>query len=72
MNITKDTTIEELVDGLPEAVKFLRKEGIRCLACGEPVWGTLGEAAREKGLGDSDIERVVAGLNALTRQAQRD
>lgn len=36
-----------LVDILPASVNYLPKKGIKCIACGEPIWGTLEEAARE-------------------------
>ncbi len=62
MKINKDTSIEELVERVPEAVEYLMKEGIKCIACGEPIWGTLEEAAREKGFGDEEIERFVKEL----------
>jgi len=63
--ITRDTQIEELVELIPDAVQYLSREGIRCIRCGEPIWGTLEEAAREKGFSDADIERFVAEINKL-------
>ncbi len=65
--ITKDTTIEELVEILPDSVRYLMDEGIRCIRCGEPIWGTLESAAREKGFDDAAIERFVRELNELLR-----
>jgi methionine synthase II (cobalamin-independent) len=62
MKITKDISIEDLVDNVPQAVKYLMQEGIKCIACGEPIWGTLEEAAKEKGYTDKDIERFVNDL----------
>ena len=62
MDIKKDISIEELVERVPESVQYLMKEGIKCIACGEPIWGTLEEAAREKGFGDEEIERFVEEL----------
>lgn len=64
--ITRDTTIEDLVNSVPESVSYLMKNGIKCLACGEPIWGTLEEAAREKGFSDEEIERFVSDLTALS------
>jgi hypothetical protein len=58
-------SIEELVEILPAAVTYLSKKGIRCIACGEPIWGTLEEAAREKGFSEQDIKGFVKELNAL-------
>jgi methionine synthase II (cobalamin-independent) len=65
MEITRDTTIEELVNLLPAAVRYLMEKGIRCIACGEPIWGTVESAAREKGFDDEGIDRIVAELNEL-------
>lgn len=65
MKITKETFIEDLVNELPESVEYLMKKGIRCLRCGEPVWGTLESAAKEKGFSTEEIEGFVKDLNEL-------
>lgn len=65
MNITKDIEIEDLVNKLPESVGYLRVEGIRCLRCGEPIWGSLENAAKEKGYNNEEIERFVKDLNIM-------
>lgn len=62
MKITKDITIEELVEGVPQSVKYLMHKGIKCIACGEPIWGTLEDAAKEKGFTDEDIEMFIVDL----------
>ena len=58
-------SIEDLVEILPASVTYLSRKGIKCIACGEPIWGTLEEAAMEKGFSDRDIEGFVKELNAL-------
>ena len=63
--ITKDTSIEELVEDIPGAVKYLMEQGIRCIICGEPIWGTLEEAAVEKGFTEEQINKFVADLNDI-------
>jgi uncharacterized protein Smg (DUF494 family) len=65
MKITKDISIEELIETVPASVEYLMKEGIRCIVCGEPIWGSLEEAAEEKGFKSEDIERFVNDLQAL-------
>ena len=65
MEINKDTTIEELIEEVPASVKYLMEQGIRCIVCGEPIWGTLEEAAKEKGFSDADINKFVAELQNL-------
>ena len=57
--VLPDLSIEELVDRYPRAVAFLMNRGIVCMNCGEPVWWTLGEAIRKRGL---DIDRTLVDL----------
>ncbi|NUN71088.1 MAG: DUF1858 domain-containing protein [Bacteroidetes bacterium] len=63
--IERTTPIEELVALLPDAVGYMMRAGIKCIACGEPVWGTIESAAQEKGLPQERIDRIVADLNAM-------
>ena len=65
MEITKDISIEDLVTYKVDAVRYLADRGIKCIACGEPIWGTLEQAAREKGFNDQEIDVFVQDLNAL-------
>ena len=66
--ITKDITIEELVRTHPKSVRFLMEKGIKCLACGEPIWGTLESSARDKGFNEGQIEEIVVELNQLVME----
>ncbi len=61
--ITRQTEIEDLVKLLPEAVAYLSDKGIRCLRCGEPIWGTLEDASKEKGFSDEQISMFEEELN---------
>ena len=63
--ITKETEIEDLVKLIPNSVVYLMEKGIRCLRCGEPIWGSLESAAKEKGFSDKDIVNFVKDLNSL-------
>ena len=65
MKITKEITIEELIETVPKSVRFLMDKGIKCIACGESIWGTLEEAAKEKGFSDKEIDEIVLELNNL-------
>ena len=65
MPVTKDIEIEDLIEQVPAAVNYLSKKGIRCIMCGEPIWGTLEEAAKEKGFSDEEIEVFVREINEL-------
>ena len=63
--IDKDISIEELIEVLPASVPYLSRKGIKCIACGEPIWGTLQEAAEEKGFKSEEIESFILELNAM-------
>lgn len=63
--ITNTIYIEELVNYYPFSVRFLSEKGIKCIACGEPIWGTLEEAMQEKGFSVLEIETVILELNQL-------
>lgn len=66
--INKDIEIEDLVQDIPESVVYLMEKGIRCLRCGEPIWGSLETAAKEKGFNDKEIENFIEELNKLKRK----
>lgn len=70
--IHKDILIEDLVTTIPESVSYLMQKGIKCIACGEPIWGTLAEAAKEKGFSDNEIEKVVSELNRIEEKGTHD
>jgi len=63
--ISKTISIEVLVEKYPFASHYLAIKGIRCVACGEPVWLTLEEAAKERGFDDDALEEVVNELKMM-------
>ena len=67
MIITNSTTIEDLVEKVPKAIFYLSKKGIKCVMCGEPIWGTLEEVAKEKGFNENEINQFVGDLNELSK-----
>lgn len=63
--ISKNMTIEDLTEDYPRSVKYLADKGIRCIKCGEPIWGTLEEACLEKNFTQEAIDQTVKELNEL-------
>jgi hypothetical protein len=63
--ITKQIEIEDLVRNYPFSIRFLAEKGIKCIACGEPIWGTLEEAAKEKNFNDDEIDQIIKELMDL-------
>ncbi len=70
--IDKTITIEDLVETVSGSVKYLMEQGIKCIACGEPIWGTLEEAAKEKGFNDEEIDKFVNNLNNLSNDKPKN
>ena len=64
--ITLDMLAEELAAAFPEAVSFLLKRGVRCIRCGEPVWGSLGELLKDEGV--EDPQALLDALNDYIRK----
>jgi len=70
--ITKDILIEELVDNYAFSVRYLMEKGIRCIMCGEPIWGTLEEAAEEKGFDAETIQGFVDEMKKIAEEGDDD
>ena len=65
--ITKEILIEDLLELVPGAISYLMDQKIRCIRCGEPIWGSLEEAAKEKKYTDQQIDFFVEALNMLLK-----
>jgi hypothetical protein len=61
--IMSSMPVEDLVEKFPWVIGELARRRVVCLQCGEPVWGTLEEAARKAGI--LDIEGLIAELNRI-------
>lgn len=59
--IRSDMTIEEIVESYPQTIRILQDMGVQCIRCGEPVWGTLEQKVREKGL--TNLPEILKRLN---------
>jgi hypothetical protein len=65
MRITSDTYIEEIIRIIPDSIQYLQKKGIKCIACGEAVWGTLKDAADLKKITAQELSVIVSELNQM-------
>ena len=67
--VTKDSLIEDIVIKFPEAVEPLMRHGIKCIECGEPIWGTVAEAAEDKGLSEEKLQDAIEDINNIVSKA---
>jgi methionine synthase II (cobalamin-independent) len=65
--IDENTTIEEIVAHYPKLIRPLKQFGITCVACGEPVWGTLAENAQHKNI--TELELIIEKLNQIISES---
>lgn len=65
MLITRETALEEIIEIKPQSVAFLAEKGIRCIVCGEAIWGTIVDIAESKGWTNKDIDILIKELNSL-------
>jgi len=52
------------VEAYPATVRFLINQGLPCVVCGEPFWGSVEELASGKGWDDPAIDKLVADLQS--------
>lgn len=67
--ISKNILIEELIKKYPLSINFLMNAGIKCVVCGESIWGTLEDAAKEKGFSDHELNEIIDELNKQIEKA---
>jgi hypothetical protein len=68
MLITRETTLEEIVESKPQSVNFLANKGIRCIVCGEVIWGSIADIADSKGFSIEEINHLIDELNTFLKK----
>lgn len=63
--IDNNIYIEDMVREYPEVISPLAEYGLVCIACGEPVWGTLKELVDKKGL--NNLDEIIGQLNSIIK-----
>lgn len=62
-SITQSTRVEDLVEQHPQAIGMFIEQGLPCVVCGEPFWGTIAELAALKNWEPAQVEKLVLELN---------
>jgi len=66
--ITKEMTMGEIIEKVPEAVDVMLSYGLHCVGCFINSYETLEEGALGHGLTSGDIDHMVREINALAQQ----
>jgi iron-sulfur cluster assembly accessory protein len=71
-NVSRDMTIEEILNMFPHKAQRLAHEitsaGLHCVGCQAATWETLEAGMMGHGMDDAAIERLVDRLNALLHE----
>jgi hybrid cluster-associated redox disulfide protein len=67
MEITRETSIEDVLESYPGLSKVFVELGLLCLVCGEAFWGTVEEIAKQHNM---DVDKLIEKLNQ--RKQERD
>ena len=62
MTITKNTTIEEVVNQYPETTMVFMKHGLHCVGCHVSAFESIEEGAMAHGI---NVDSLVADLNKV-------
>ncbi|MCK4306750.1 DUF1858 domain-containing protein [candidate division WOR-3 bacterium] len=60
--ITKEMTVEEVIERYSDTVKVFMDLRIPCLVCGEPLWGTIEETAERYNV---ELDILLEKLNQV-------
>ncbi len=60
--ITKEMTVEEVIERYSDTVKVFMDLRIPCLVCGEPLWGTIEETAQRYNV---ELDILLKELNQV-------
>jgi hybrid cluster-associated redox disulfide protein len=62
MTITKDMTIEDVVNQYPESMMVFMKHGLHCVGCHVSAFESIEDGANAHGI---NVEALVADLNKV-------
>jgi hypothetical protein len=68
--ITSGMMVADLIAAYPFAVSVLSERNLHCIICGEPVWGTIEELARDKHLNPQQIQELIKDLNIKAKSLE--
>lgn len=70
--VTKEMTIEQVVNAYPEAAEIIQAYGLHCVGCHANPFETLEMGAARHGMDDATIASMLADVNEFVRQKQQE
>jgi hybrid cluster-associated redox disulfide protein len=70
--ITKDMIIEEIVEKYPYLAEYIMDYGVHCVGCGVASFESLKEGFMGHGMGEEEIDAIVAELNKVIEEKEKN
>jgi hybrid cluster-associated redox disulfide protein len=70
--ITKDWTIQKLLEKYPESVDILIEYGFHCIGCALAQYETLEQGAKAHGLSSKETKKLLKELNELMQKQKSE
>jgi len=67
VKITKDMTVQEIVERFPMTMPVMMKYGIHCFGCSASTWETLEMGVKGHGMTDAQLEEMLKEMNACVK-----
>ncbi|MBU0930064.1 MAG: DUF1858 domain-containing protein [Nanoarchaeota archaeon] len=65
--ITKEMTIESIIDKCPDAAEIMFSYGLHCIGCHVAASESLEDGAKAHGLTDKQINEMVKEINKINK-----
>ncbi|MBK6348038.1 MAG: hypothetical protein IPN08_19180 [Bacteroidales bacterium] len=69
--ISAQIPVADLIVAYPFSISFLASRNLHCIICGEPVWGTLEELARDKHITGEQLAEIIEDLKTEAGKISR-
>lgn len=70
--ITKDTTLGEVIQKNPSSAEIMMEYGLHCVGCHIASYETIEQGAKSHGLSDDEINEIVGRINKLETEETGD
>ncbi len=67
VKITKDMTVQEIVERFPMTMPVMMKYGIHCFGCHASTWETLEMGVKGHGLTDKQLAEMLKEMNECVK-----
>lgn len=68
MEVTRETTIGDVIKAYPDVAPIIMDHGLHCVGCHVAYWETLEQGCRGHGFSDEEIDKLLDDINAFIKE----